>query len=204
MLSTLFGSRERHEAAVSRARRRFDDAIASWEAQERDRQQRLTQARAAFDTRMAREQAECAEHNRRIDTEIAAFNERRRPSVERYCEQVLSRLLLPPQFPRRAEVAYNPDAEQVVVQLQLPGTDVVPPAKTFRYVQSGQNADTMVENKRPDSEIKRLYRDVIAQVTLLAIRDLFDADERLREVAFNGQARSPFGVTLVGHALAAP
>jgi restriction system protein len=190
MLSTLFGGRERHEAAVSRARRRFDDAMASWEAQERDRLQRLTQARAAFEIRMARERAECAEHNLRIDTEIAAFNERRRPSVERYCEQVLSRLLLPAEFPRRAEVAYNPDAEQVVVQLQLPGTDVVPTAKTFRYIQSGQNADTTVETKRPDSEIKRLYRDVIAQVTLLAIRDLFDADERLREVAFNGHVDS--------------
>ncbi|GAA3744794.1 restriction endonuclease [Plantactinospora mayteni] len=190
MLSTLFGGRERHEAAVSLARRRFDDAVASWEKQELDRQQRLAQARAAFDARMAREQAECVERNRRIDAEIAALNERRRPSVERYCEQVLSRLLLPPQFPRRAEVAFNPDAEQVVVQLQLPGTDVVPTAKTFRYVQSGQNADTILETRRPDSEIKRLYRDVIAQVTLLAIRDLFDADERLREVAFNGHVDS--------------
>ncbi|MFC7279633.1 hypothetical protein ACFQS1_37200 [Paractinoplanes rhizophilus] len=107
MLSTIFGGRERHEAAVSQARRRFEDAIASWEARERDRQRRLAQARAAFDTRMAREQAECAEHNRRIDTEIGAFNERRRPNVERYLEQVLSRLLLPPEFPRRAEVAYQ-------------------------------------------------------------------------------------------------
>ncbi|MBO3741615.1 restriction endonuclease [Actinoplanes flavus] len=190
LLSTIFGGRERHEAAVSRARRQLDDAVASWEAQERDRQKHLAQARAAFDARMAREQAECAEHNRRIDAEIAAFNKRHRPSVERYYEQVLSRLLLPPDFPRRAEVAYNPDAEQVVVQLQLPGTDVVPTAKTFRYIQSGQNADTIAETKRPDSEIRRLYRDVIAQVTLLAIRDLFDADERLREVAFNGHVDS--------------
>jgi restriction system protein len=190
LLSTIFGGRERHEAAVAEARRRFDDAMASWETQERRRQQHLMQARAAFDSRMGRERAECAEHNRRIDAEIAAFNERRRPSVERYCEQVLSRLLLPPDFPRRAEVAYNPDAEQVVVQLQLPGTDVVPTAKTFRYIQSGQNADTIVETKRPDSEVKRLYREVIAQVTLLAIRDLFDADERLREVAFNGHVDS--------------
>ncbi|GGN82337.1 restriction endonuclease [Actinoplanes lobatus] len=190
MLSTIFGGRERHAAAVSRARRRFDDAMAFWEARERDRHQHLVQARAAFDARMAREQAECAEHNRQIDAEIEAFSERRRPSVERYCEQVLSRLLLPPDFPRRAEVAYNRDAEQVVVQLQLPGTDVVPTAKTFRYIQSGQNADTIVETKRPDSEIKRLYRDVIAQVTLLAIRDLFDADEHLREVAFNGHVDS--------------
>lgn len=190
ILSTLVGGRERHKAAVSRARWQFDEAVASWEKQELDRQHGLAQARAVFDARMARERAECSERNRRIDAEIAALNERRRPSVERYCEQVLSRLLLPPQFPRRAEVAFNPDAEQVVVQLQLPGTDVVPTAKAFRYVQSGQNADTILETRRPDSEVKRLYRDVIAQVTLLAIRDLFDADERLREVAFNGHVDS--------------
>jgi restriction system protein len=94
--------------------------------------------------------------------------------------------VLPPQFPRRAEVAYNPDAEQLVVQLQLPGPDVVPTTKAFRYVQSGQNADRTVETKRPDAEVKTIYRDGIAQVTLLALRDLFDADDLLREVAFNG------------------
>ncbi|WP_097328986.1 restriction endonuclease [Paractinoplanes atraurantiacus] len=190
MLSSLFGGRERHQAASSRARRRFDDAMASWEQQESDRQRRLAAARAAFDARVAADRAERAEHNRQIDEEIKAIAARRRPSVERYCEQVLSRLLLPPQFPRRAEVAYNPEAEQLVVQLQLPGTDIVPTAKSFRYVQSGQNADTIVETKRPDAEVKKLYRDVIAQVTLLALRDLFDADPRLREVAFNGHVDS--------------
>ena len=55
MMSMLFRGRERHEAAVSRARQRFDDAMASWEEQELDRRQRLGQARAAFDARIARE-----------------------------------------------------------------------------------------------------------------------------------------------------
>ena len=50
--------------------------------------------------------------------------------------------------------------------------------------------DTVVETKRPDAEVRKLYRDVIAQVTLLALRDLFDADRRLREVAFNGHVDS--------------
>jgi restriction system protein len=66
----------------------------------------------------------------------------------------------------------------------------VPTTKSFRYVQSGQNQDTIIKTKRPDAEVKRLYRDVIAQVTLLALRDLFDSDERLREVAFNGHVDS--------------
>jgi restriction system protein len=170
VLSKLFGGQERHQAAVSRARRRFDEATTSWGQHEREREERLAQARAVFDARIAEERAECAEHNRKIDAEIAALSGRRRQSVERYGEQVLSRLLLPPQFPRRAEVAYNPDAEQLVVQLQLPGTDIVPTAKSSRYVQAGQNADTTVETKRPDAEVKRIYRDVIAQVTLLALR----------------------------------
>ncbi|MDP9792962.1 restriction system protein [Catenuloplanes nepalensis] len=190
MLSTVFGGRERHQAAVARARQRFHDATVSWQNSERERQQRLVQARSVFDSRVAQERADCAEHNRQIDAEIAALGERRREAVERYCEQVLSRLLLPPQFPRRAEVAFNPEAEQLVVQLQLPGTDVVPTAKSFRHVQSGQNPDTIVETKRPDVEVKRLYRDAIAQVTLLALRDLFDADAHLRGIAFNGHVDS--------------
>jgi hypothetical protein len=82
MLSTLFGGRERQQAAVSRARRRFGDATTSWEQQEHEPERRLAQARAAFDTRVADEHADCAEHNRRIDAEIAALNERRRQSVD--------------------------------------------------------------------------------------------------------------------------
>jgi restriction system protein len=54
MLSTLFGGRERHQTAVARARRRFDEATTRWEQQEHQRTQRLARARAAFDARKAK------------------------------------------------------------------------------------------------------------------------------------------------------
>ncbi|WP_433731784.1 restriction endonuclease [Actinoplanes sp. CA-051413] len=185
-LGGLFGGKARYETAMKVARRRYDTAQARWEQAETDRLERLAAARAAHDRLVAVEVADCAKQNQLIHQEIAGLMERRREPVERYLDQVLVRMPLPEDFPRRAEVAYNPDAEQVVVQLQLPGTDVVPAVKSVKYIQSGPNADTMPETRRPDKELKELYRDVIAQVALLAVRDLFDADELLRTVAFNG------------------
>jgi len=185
-LSSLFGGRSRYDQAMDAARRQFGDAEARWKAQELKRRRSLAEAQARYENRVAAERAACDDHNRKVSVEMAALADRQRASVERYLEQVLSRMPMPSSFPRRAEVAYNPGAEQVVVQVQLPGTDVVPAVKSYRYVQSGLNADTMPETRRPEKEVKELYRDVVAQVALLAVRDLFDADEHLREVAFNG------------------
>jgi len=43
------------------------------------------------------------------------------------------RVPLPQDLPRVAEIAYLPRAEQVVVQIELPGTDVVSPVARYSY-----------------------------------------------------------------------
>jgi restriction system protein len=75
----------------------------------------------------------------------------------------------------------------VVVQMELPRRDVVPTVKAHQVVQRSRDERVV---KRPAREIAALYRDVISQVVLLALRSLLASDDNLQMVGFNGHVRA--------------
>ena len=85
----------------------------------------------------------------------------------------------------KAKVAYSPDSRQLLVEYELPSVDVVPKAKSYRYVKS---KETVVETARPVSHVKALYASTIAQLTLLCLAAIFEFDSRHHNdvVVFNG------------------
>ncbi|NED10918.1 restriction endonuclease, partial [Streptomyces sp. SID9124] len=91
----------------------------------------------------------------------------------------------PDELPRQVSAAYDSGARQLVLNWELPRYDVVPEAKSVRYM---LNADQEKESPRPVTQRRALYRDVLAQCLLLVLRDLFAADEfgALESVALNG------------------
>ncbi|MDT0492205.1 restriction endonuclease [Streptomyces griseus] len=91
----------------------------------------------------------------------------------------------PEGLPRQVAAAYDSGARQLVLNWELPRYDVVPEAKSARYM---INADQVKDAPRPAAQRRTLYRDVLAQCLLLVLRDLFAADEfgALESVALNG------------------
>jgi restriction system protein len=91
----------------------------------------------------------------------------------------------PEDLPRQVAAAFDPGARQLVLNWELPRYDIVPEAKSVRYM---INADQEKESPRPVTQRRALYRDVLAQCMLLVLRDLFTADEFgvLESVALNG------------------
>lgn len=67
--------------------------------------------------------------------------------------------------------------------MQLPGRHAVPTVRGYKYVQT---RDEIQPVPRPAKETGELYRSLVAQVALLALRDLFEADPRLASIGFNG------------------
>ena len=107
-------------------------------------------------------------------------------AVAAYIEAVLADLiLLREQQPQQVKVAYVPESRQVVVEYELPPVEVVPRVKSYRYV---KKTDKVKETARPASQIKALYAEFIAQLTLLCLAKIFEADTaRHVDVAvFNG------------------
>ncbi|PKV86473.1 restriction endonuclease [Streptomyces sp. TLI_146] len=105
--------------------------------------------------------------------------------VEYFSAALYAASAWPEGFPRRLSCAYDRGAGQLVLDWELPALDVVPAAKSVRYVAS---TDEERESARPVSQRRALYRDALAQSVLLVVRDLFAADEFgvLQSVALNG------------------
>jgi restriction system protein len=150
---------------------------------ERRRQARVQDLQARHQAAVQQAQAEATKFNEQLEAWATGVRERRREDVERYLMEILAATPLPRGLPRKAEVTFDAENEHVVVRLQLPGVDVIPAVREVAYIKS---RGEFVERPRPARECADLYKNLISQVSLLAIRDLFDGDKELAKVSFNG------------------
>jgi len=179
----LFGGEARYQRRLDEARGAFERTQAAHAQEEAERQSRVVAARQQYYARLTKARQEVDEHNRSVDVFAAGLRERRQDAVARYLGMVLAAVPLPSDFPRKAEVTYNPHGEQAVVRFELPGPNVVPAVRAVQFVQT---KDELRELPRPPKETGELYRLVVSQVALLCLRDVFDADPAIQAVAFNG------------------
>ena len=95
----------------------------------------------------------------------------------------------PDYFPQDFELEFNPTNKVLIVSYTLPGLERLPRVKEVKYVQS---KDELVETYLIDSAHHQLYDEVIYQVSLRTIHELFDADvsDVLEMVVFNGWVES--------------
>jgi restriction system protein len=180
------GAKARHERQTDEARKRFEADKAAHVEAEKQRQARLEEARAAHE-------AKVAENRRRVEAQHAeveelkhGFQERSEDAVAAYFTLVLDRSDYPDGFPASPELTFEPEAKKLVVDMGLPGYDVVPEVGSFRYVKS---KDEIVESARPAKERRGLYSSVIAQTALRSLHEIFSADRASHAVdtlLFNG------------------
>ncbi|EPJ9253856.1 TPA: restriction endonuclease [Klebsiella variicola] len=107
-------------------------------------------------------------------------------SVLAYCEMVLTRSEYPENgFPQAFRLAYLADSKELVVEYNLPEIAVVPRELEYRYVKT---RDAIDAKARKIGEIKELYQNIIAAITLRTMHELFEADKAsaLTSVLFNG------------------
>lgn len=104
-----------------------------------------------------------------------------------YLGQVLRQVPLPSGFPHKSEVAFSPRSEQVVVRFELPDREIVPTTASYRYLST---KDEIRATARAKLEVNKLYRSTISQVALLCVRDIFDSDQAVQSVGFNGHVHA--------------
>jgi restriction system protein len=183
-LSKQFGGgHQRYADQLVAAQARFAAAQHAHGQAEAQRQARVEELRRQHQADVQRAEAVAAEANAAIEQWIEGLQQRRREDVEQYLVEVLAAVSLPMKFPHRGEVTYNSDDEHAVVRFELPGVDTIPSVREVTYVKT---KDEFRELPRPARERQQLYQALISRVSLLVIRDLFDADERLERVSFNG------------------
>jgi restriction system protein len=101
---------------------------------------------------------------------------------------VLTRSVYPDDFPQEFRLAYVAESRELVVDYQLPTLVVVPAVSEVRYVKT---KDHFEEKPRKPTEVKELYQDVVAAVTLRTLHEVFAADQggHVDVVTFSGFVR---------------
>ncbi|MFE2262781.1 restriction endonuclease [Streptomyces griseosporeus] len=176
----------RRAQAQAEARARFERDWQAAQAAEVQRQQQLAALQQAYEQTAEAQREEVRRHNAGITEAMEGVRQGDPDYVVEYFSAALySSTAWPEAFPRQVAAAFDPAARQLVLDWELPGYEVVPEAKSIRYV-SAQDQDK--ETPRPVSQRRALYRETLAQSMLLVLHQLFTADECaiLDSVALNG------------------
>ncbi|MFE2292676.1 restriction endonuclease [Streptomyces sp. NPDC059452] len=176
----------RRAQAQAEARSRFERDWQAAQVAEAQRQQQLAAYRQQYEQWAAGKLGEIHRHNAAItDMTTGLRNGDPEAAVEYFSAALYASTGWPAGLPRQVAAAYDSGARQLVLNWELPRYDVVPEAKSARYM---INADQVKDSPRPVTQRRTLYRDVLAQCLLLVLRDLFAADEfgALESVALNG------------------
>jgi restriction system protein len=100
----------------------------------------------------------------------------------------------PAGFPAERSAGYVPESALLAVEWYLPPVDVVPEQKAFRHVKSRQVVEPVA---RPLPQIRLIYQNVIAQIALRTLREVFDSSPAaaISTVVFNGRVHAIDPVT---------
>lgn len=146
---------------------KFSDELAAWNE---------SRSSYAEDARVA---------NAAVDARRALYDARDPNAILDYCELVLSNSKYPEYFPQSFDCDYTPETRMLVVDYELPAVDSLPSIKEVKYVKTRDEFD---EISIGDAALRKLYDEVLYQICLRSIHELFESDtaDALDSVVFNG------------------
>jgi restriction system protein len=127
--------------------------------------------------------------NAAIDDLQAKYNSSLPDAISNYCELVLSLSEYPDIFEKDFELTYVAQTKILVVDYSLPPPETMPKVKEVKYVKTNKH---FVEVNLSASEQENIYDNVLYQMCLKTIYELFDTDliNALEAVVFNGWVKS--------------
>jgi restriction system protein len=162
---------ELYRSALRIAEQEHEKAIRAWEAE----RGRFEQSRA--------------KRNASVDGLKTAYLGGAVSALRRYCQLVLTRSSYPIAFHREFEFEYRRDPKMLIVDYRLPAPTELPKISEVRYIQAH---DETKEVELSDSAFNKLYDNVLYQMALRTIHELFASDviSALQSVVFNGWVHS--------------
>jgi restriction system protein len=179
------GAKAKHQREIEAAAARHTAAYEVYGADVRNRFETLSRLRHEYTEARADHINNVRQHNQDIEMFIASYATGVPTAVSDYCSMVLEQSVYPDGFPHDYRVAYVPDPKELVVEMYLPEPSVVPDVLEFKYVKT---RDAIDEKPRKSAEIKAVYQDIIASITLRTIHELLEADRagHIQVIVFNG------------------
>ena len=200
-LANLFPCfKRRHIDAVKKADLVYRTQKQEYAALEQDKSNKLEQYKSEYEKRKQSFELKVQQRNAEVNELETDYREGEPGAVATYCEMVLERSEYPTveeyphlsseyckdaHFPQVFRVAYVPASKQLVIDYELPGVGIVPTVSEVKYVKT---KDAVQSKTRKASEVKSLYQEVIAALTLRSIHEVLEADQSnlIEVVVFSG------------------
>ena len=183
LAGVLPGAQAKRAQQVAAAASQHGTAMETHKSREADRQERIRQAEARHELRQSKKLARVTAQNSEVDEFRQALEAGERDAIVQYFEYVLTASSYPEGFPQKMRLAYTPESRHLAVEYDLPTLAVVP--DRHKYVKSGS---AVTSTERPAKQRRALYAQVVAQVTIRTLHELFESDRcrHLDTVVFNG------------------
>ncbi len=182
----LPGAKRRHAERVATGRKEHSDATAAYAAREKQLKEDLARAQNAYVAEWEKIRQDTDDFNIALDQTIDGLQTGVSHSVTEYFSLVLEYLQIQEGFPRKFDVGFLSDSKHLVVDLYLPTIELVPEASSFKY---NRQSDKILPVAHPERRRKGLYADLVAQLALHAISDIFRAGYKdlVDTVTLNGR-----------------
>lgn len=185
LLEKALGMKRRYQQDLAAAEEYYQAAIKAHEDAEIERIAKLLELQAAhklaqqsYELKVMQREAEVSELER-------GYQQGELDAVIAYNAMVLERSVYPDGFPQNFRLAYQPESKELIIDYQLPDGSIVPIEGEFKYIKT---RDAIESKSRKSAELKVLYQDIIASVTLRTIHEVIEADQgnHLLVVTFSG------------------
>lgn len=110
-------------------------------------------------------------------------------AIYEYFDLVLNSSKYPESFPNNFEIEYNPDNKMLIIEYELPSQKEIPSIKEVKYIATKKE---LKEILIPDSQINKMYDEILYKITLRTLHELFESDKvnTIDTISFNGWVRS--------------
>ena len=141
---------------------------AAYEAAEADRIEALAKEKARF-------REELQQHNQSIDQFISDLSYGDASAVQEYISLVVENSIYPDHFAISHDFTFEPDTAELRMKVTVPAPDEFPSTKAYKYINA---SDEIRELPLPKTEFKNRYCDVLYQVAIRSLHEVFEADRR--------------------------
>jgi restriction system protein len=152
-------------------------------------QEEHQRATTEWDEEKEHYEREQAKQHETVDEFRKRYELKNEDGVMEYCERVLSRSDYPPCIPREFELELHTETGMLLLNCSLPAPADIPILTEVKYVQS---LNVLREVFLSESQAAKLYDDVVYQISLRTIHELFQSDYigAISTVILNGIVRS--------------
>ncbi len=164
---------QRYDQAVNDGMAKYEEAVVQHQARERERLSKLEALNMEHAERTQAELRRVATQNKKVDQRAASYRAASPQAVIDYFTTVLKRDVIFPGQSRNVRVAFVEESKQLVVESQLPELDAIPTDAGYKYLRKTDDIEP-IARKLP--EIRKLYRDLLAQLACRTLYAIINGD----------------------------